>query len=60
MKLEVEFKFQKRAVVGSTSFSRPAARASRRASSQANGGTAVIHQKSINKNSECWGEATLV
>ena len=41
-------------VVSSTSFSRPAARAHRRAYSQANGGTAVIHQKSIYKNSEGW------
>ena len=43
-------------VVSFTSFSRPATRAPRRVCSQANGGTAVIHQESIYKNSEGWGE----
>ena len=47
-------------VASSPSFSRPAARAPRRACSQANGGTAVIHQESIYKKSEVWGKGVLV
>ena len=42
--------------VSSTSFSRPAARAPRRVSSQANGGTAVIQQKkALIKTVSVWG-----
>ena len=47
-------------VVSSTSFSRPAARAPPRAYLQTNGGIAVIHHKSIYKNSEGWVEGALV
>ena len=43
-------------IVSPTSFFRPAARAPRRAFSPANGGTTFIHQESIYKNSEGWGQ----
>ena len=47
-------------VSSSLSFSRHTARVPRRAFSQANRGTAFIHQKSSNKNNEGWGETALV
>ena len=52
--------YSKDVVVSSTSFSHPAARAPGRTCSQANGGTAVIHHKSIYKNSGGWGKGALV
>ena len=52
--------YSKDVVVSSTFFSRPAARAPGRTCLQANGGTAVILQKSIYKNSEGWGEGASV
>ena len=59
--MEAEFKFHlKDVVVSSTFFSRTATRAPRRAYMQANGGIAVIHHKSIYKNSKVWREGALV